>query len=238
MALRNDFEERKNEVCLYIDLLQNISKPGQKFCKIDQRQRNILFANLYLLLYNLIESTVCKCEEELTQEFSQHSLLNISLYIEKIKSQWIMTISQAHNQNMQERETGVKKLFEKLLDIENNTLGADFRFKKSTNVDNTVVEDAFTSYGIPLEIDKNLKTEISCHRRNNEGLTQLIRNERNALAHGNKSFVESGQDITFSDAKQYANIIFKYLESIIASLESFISEKKYLCAYSKKDKPS
>lgn len=238
MALRNDFEERKGDVCLYIDLLRSISEPGRNRLRIDQKQQNILLASLYLLLYNLIESTICKCEDEITREFSKHKLSEIPLYIEEMKSQWVMTISQAGDSKSQTREAGAKDLFEKLINIEHNTLDATFRFKKSTNVDHSTIIAAFKSYGIPLEIDKKLQKAISCRRQNNEGLTQLIRSERNALAHGDKSFVESGQDIAFNDAEEYADIIFKYLDSIVASIESFISEKKYLCTYSKKDKPS
>ena len=65
--LRDDFEERLQEIETYLDLLDMLEKqvrlgpPMMGESTISAQQQKILYSSVYLQLYNLVEATVHWC---------------------------------------------------------------------------------------------------------------------------------------------------------------------------------
>jgi len=55
----------------------------------------------------------------------------------------------------------------------------------------------------------------------------IVKNDRNHLAHGSKSFIECSQDKTFREIKDYKTKIFRYLDSYVNAVDKYIEEEKY-----------
>ena len=56
----------------------------------------------------------------------------------------------------------------------------------------------------------------------------MIKNFRNQLAHGERSYSELGRDYLKSDIEKYSNATFDYLDGFIKIIEKYISEEGYL----------
>ena len=61
-------------------------------------------------------------------------------------------------------------------------------------------------------------------------LTEL-KDYRNALAHGNDSFADIGSKVTFNQMVDYKDKTFKYLDKYIATISTYVSDKKYRVSY-------
>jgi len=229
MSLRNDYEERKNDVKAYVMLIEQIDT--QKF---SQTSRRILRANVFILLYNLIESTIANCGRELDSEFVTVTTAQIHDLTEPIVNYWIRftlfsnpTKKGKIRFSDQLRQERVKTLTEKFL-TPTLPLELEFNFGGEGNLDNDEIKKIFGKYGIETALPKKLHQEVCRHRFNSgKGVLQFIKDTRNALAHGEKSFTEFG-DYSTQEINDFAVIVFEYLEFMIGIIEDFVKNKKYL----------
>jgi DNA-binding phage protein len=56
----------------------------------------------------------------------------------------------------------------------------------------------------------------------------MIKNKRNDLAHGNKSFAEIGKDITVEELLKIKEEVTAYLEQILNNINQYITGQDYL----------
>ena len=56
----------------------------------------------------------------------------------------------------------------------------------------------------------------------------MIKNKRNDLAHGNKSFAEIGRDITVEELLTIKEEVIAYLEQILNNINQYITRQDYL----------
>lgn len=54
-----------------------------------------------------------------------------------------------------------------------------------------------------------------------------IKNKRNDLAHGNKSFSDVGSFLTYNELEDYKERTLGFLEFLIRKFQIFVSEKKF-----------
>lgn len=73
----------------------------------------------------------------------------------------------------------------------------------------------------------NFKSKSKSQDLNNVVSIDNIKNERNALAHGRKSFLETGSNYTVNDLKNYYNEIVILMDDILKSVNQFIKNKDY-----------
>ncbi|MDR1270871.1 MAG: hypothetical protein LBK82_15255 [Planctomycetaceae bacterium] len=224
MPLREDYEERKKQVEDYLIFLKGIER-STALPQVTPVQQKILYASAYLLLYNLIESTVTNCGKELDGTLSEISVAQLRNLTEAIRLHWLKHTSQ-YNKSEDKRLQGIQDLYDKLLDT-TSLLEIKFDFDGTGNLDNKKIEEIMSKYGINTTMSRELETKIKKHVLDNMGTLQTIKHYRNALAHGEKSFAECGEH-SVDKIQEIANTVFEYLEFIIGQIEDFIRDEKYL----------
>ena len=92
----------------------------------------------------------------------------------------------------------------------------------SGNIDAKKVKEVSEKYGFSCQTDYR-------STKNGEKLL-IVKSQRNALAHGDLSFQDCGQDYTIQDMITIKNEVLNYLDEILNNIEVFLSEQKYLVA--------
>jgi hypothetical protein len=237
MSLRDDYNERKGDVRAYVTLIKRIDAPRIGARRLPQKSRCIFRANVFIILYNLIESTVANCGKELDDEFVSMTTTQIHNMTEPIVNYWLkFTLfgcltpkgKVRFKDNVNSGNVNIETLTKKLLDPQ-SLLELKFDFGRGGgNLDNVKIKEIFMKYGIEADMPEKLHQEVCQYRLNSgKGILQFIKDTRNALAHGEKSFTEFG-DYSSQEIENFTKIVFEYLEFLIGIIEDFITNKKYL----------
>lgn len=214
-----NFDIRKKEVERYFSFLSIIDrdetllkykKDNNLFVeeKISKDIQRILIANSFLILYNLIESTVRNSILAIYEKIKEDEV-NYTVLSSNLKKIWLQKKTKnLSKNNLEEIITSV---------IENEIIAL-------TN------DDINISGNIDAEKIRGLAKEIGFEKSKNEKNGQnlvTIKNKRNGLAHGNHTFYDVGKDYTVNDINRYKQETFEYLSDVITNIEIFITTKKY-----------
>ena len=220
--LFEDFDERAQEVSKYFFLLKNLEQGSiklimgnsnnQKVKNIDTELEKTLKATGFLLLYNLIESTIRNAIEAIFDD-----LTNQKVSFDDLRDEIKKIIIQNFKQN---------KSSDNLLNTINNIaldiISASFDKEKlfSGNIDARKIKQTAEAYGFSYQTNAR-KTQ-----NGNELLK--IKTNRNDLAHGFKSFEEVGRDATADELLQIKKRVICYLREILQNIENYILKQEYL----------
>jgi MAE_28990/MAE_18760-like HEPN len=165
-----------------------------------------LKANGFLLLYNLVESTLKNAIESIVDEFRQRrvSFDGCRLEVRKL----VLKNLKQHDPD---------KIVNNLSAIATDVLVASFRKETiaAGNVDARLVRKLAECYGF-----------ASPSIRSDELLT--VKSNRNDLAHGLKSFAEVGRDFDLSRLDSIREEVVEFLKALLASIEAYIINQAYL----------
>lgn len=227
-----EFNERSKDVSEYLALLEfidsiatnkhsplkNESNDGKEITyTLNRETQKILRANFYLLLYNLVESTINSIiavivdainDESVTLEHLATRLVHLhieGLYDKVSSSQRIVQISKDLFQKAVQKET---VLLDKLC------------FNTSGNVDYDNFQKIVGTIGCrgSLTIDERIVKEAM----------NRTKNHRNKLAHGNWSFSTAGTSLTLAQIINDHNNVVGFLRQSLNNLEDYLDKKKYL----------
>lgn len=242
----DDFNQRKSEIEKYFDFLEKIESDyrflrpidqSQPPYKIDDDHLKIFRANGFLILYNLVESTVLNCIISIFDDISTKQRDGKKIYYsdvrEEIKKFWIKSCYNHDDKIKKDTVTNqFYLLFEKIsagisLQIEKN------KIELSGNLNALKIREIAKTLGLSLD--------QSHYRDHLHGEVLLnIKNHRNALAHGHKSFIEIGKDFTYNGdgqdgtkglgLKHFKDYAIQHLESFIKDIQQYIQQEKYLKA--------
>ena len=205
----------------YIDKIEThkkekiISSVGLEFIPTRELQK-ILRSKCFLLLYNLIESSVRNsilsvydCVHDESLKFDQIS--------EKLQKIWI---KYKHKQ-LPNSDKNVQKWIKSLIEDVYN--GSQINLSKETinisgNLDYDNIKKIVDTYGFYGTLSNSKSIENSINK---------VKAERNLLAHGNKTFCQSGSIITFSDLISIKNNVTCFLKEYLTNVEIYIDNKKY-----------
>ncbi len=215
--MRNDFQERKEEVLRFLDFVDQLD--SKRFQVVEsnsmipalehislQELLKTLKANSFLLLYNLVESTVKNAIEAIFDRLSRES---ISYDICRAELQRVVLKNlRAHN---------IKKIHVELRGIAVDVVAKTFRKETlfSGNVDAREIRDTAREFGF-----------LSPIANGNELLT--VKTNRNDLAHGDKTFAAVGADYDVPRLLRIANDIYDYLEEFVTNIENYLNTKAYI----------
>lgn len=224
--LIRDYNERKQEIECYYKFIRKISSKSyilkntrtkRNEC-LDDRITKILKANVFLLLYNLIESTIDKTVEYMCIKITG-SNMKYNEVIEEIKTQWSKVQVKTHlNSN---DEGALRKGLKQILD---NTINDYIKFenqyklKYRDNIDSNELRKIAKDFGFNLKFAPSLK--------GGKSLDEILQ-KRNNLAHGSTLFSDCGRDYTLTDLTQYKNDTYKILEKFLKTINSYIKEQEY-----------
>ncbi len=215
--VKRDFNQRKNEINTYFIFLENlltydtVSWNDNSPKKISPELRGIMKANIFLMLYNLTESSISAAIEQ----------IHISIKKEKIPFDDIKEGIKVKLVKYLKNKKKVEKFINEINEISIDIISSCFDKKDvfSGNAGRSEINDLAKQYGFSTNSDYK-KT------KHGEKL-QKVKNHRNELAHGNFSFREIGKDYTLTDIRDFKDEIIAYLERIIENIETYIDQKEY-----------
>jgi hypothetical protein len=230
--LANAFRERLAEIDAYLDLLDAVQKQiatgTSTGLAVTEQQQRILHSSVYLQLYNLVEATITRCIDAVSEaaagggQWLPHDLSD------QIRRQWVRSmIRDDDDLNPPNRLDGAVHLADTLIAAQPV---AKFTIKKGKggNWDDTVIEDFTKRLGLVLTIKPGLKTEVKRRRRDDKGALELIRKMRNDLAHGGLSFEQCGASDVVSDLRTLKRWTAEYLAVVVDQFEAFIAGYEFL----------
>ncbi len=226
-----DFELKVEEIDEYFSFIKTTTHLKEDFdktktIKVSQTVYNVLKANLFLLLYNLIESSFKNALEKIYIDITNNSLTYTKV-IPEIKRIWLE--KKYKNFENMEIPKNIKKS-EYIMNIIDNIAGDVIEIKFYTNekkrknddisgnIDAREINRINKKYGIELENNTNIKKEHLL----------TIKTQRNNLAHGDESFNKCGESYFISDLEEIKNESIEYMRFILNHIKSFIENKKYL----------
>lgn len=227
-----EFHERQEDVCEYLKLLiffdslatnkrktiEGESYNGKIISFLPNREcQKILRANLYLLLYNLVESTINTIIIVVKDAINDE---NVSL--DKLETRLI----NLHIAGVYKDVTSTNKILERSKDL----------YRKATNKESVFIEKfGFnTSGNVDYDYFQKIVGAIGCRSRVNldeeKVKVAMIRTKdhRNRLAHGNCSFSSAGSMLTLQQIREDYDCIVDFLKQSLDNLEIFLNSKKYL----------
>ena len=217
-----DFNARVKEINEYFLFLNGLINETTKLAisedsdeqtikTIDSELAKTLKANSFLLLYNLIESSMRNAIEAIFDELKSKKVSFDSARIE---------IRKVVLQNFKSRSPD--DIHTRITDISLDIITAGFKSKElfSGNIDREEITKTARKYGFSYDTDYS-KT------KHGENLYKIMQN-RNDLAHGNKSFSEVGKDLSIEDLIKVKNEVVEYIGQILINIEIYLDEKEYL----------
>ena len=222
---KQDFAKRKTEIDNYFKLLIVFDDDDTKLHykneegiiieeKIQHQAQVILIANAFLILYNLIESTVRNSIIDIYAriEDAEVSYENLTDNLKKI---WIKEITNDLKEANYRSDTLRDRIFtlaEKILKREAILLSEE-HIDFAGNIDAKKIRELANTIGF----------DITSNGRELEE----IKNKRNRLAHGEQTFYDVGKDFSVTQIINFKNETFKYLSDVIEKIEKFITDKNY-----------
>jgi hypothetical protein len=217
-----DFETRVqeiNEYFLFVEslidgrmkLVKSEDNSEQKIRVIDRDLAKTLKANGFLLLYNLIESSMGNAIEAIFDELKSQNIPFDSVRTE---------IKKVVLQNFKNRSPD--SIHTEIQDISIDIITFSFNKKKlfSGNINRKAITDTAKKYGFSCDTNYS-KT------KHGKSLDSIMQNRKD-LAHGNKSFSEVGRDTSIGDLLKVKEEVIEYVGQILKNINSYIDKKEYL----------
>lgn len=186
---------------------------------IDRELQKTLRASTYLLLYNLMESTMSESIDAIHETIKEegHSLLELSEKLHKVILQSFSKGLTEEKVSEFSRDNGDVR--ERLFD-----LGYDKKKLFSGNIDCGVIEKYCRKYGIMVSPYRYDDTPLLWDTE----VIKAIKQKRNALAHGSESFAHCGQNMLIDNIDDNLKSVEAVLMGVFNGLNSFLTQRKYL----------
>jgi len=220
-----EFKERVKEVNLYFAFLTSVvskdihlhsTKTGEGQ-QVDVEIQKILKANLFLILYNLVEAIIKKSIQEIYDSIERDGL---PYKLTRPEIQKIL-ITHRYKQIRESSPTNFVQAIEELLTDALNDAAVKLdpaSIPISGNLDAQEIRKLARVYGFS-------ETTKKAKRGGSDLLT--VKNQRNLLAHGNLTFSECGRNYNINDLKRIKNEVIWFLEDILKNIKLYIDAKEY-----------
>jgi len=215
-----DFNSRVKEVESYFSFLEKLitknpklyysSNKTRQLQPIDAELVKILKANGFLLLYNLVESTIKNSIDAIYDELGRN---NVSFN----------TIKQGFKKVVLKNLKGTSSddfllnLNDIAIEIIKKSYASDNSI--SGNLDAKKIRELASIYGFSEKIHKNAKG-------GNKLLT--VKTNRNSLAHGNVTFSDCGKNYTIQDLLEIKREVIIYIRGILSNINGYLNRNEYL----------
>lgn len=235
MIIREEFHKRKVEINSFYEVLEiielenpyitaknlNLGEANQQILLfINSSKVDTLRSTTYLLLYNLIESTVYNSVTSIFDEISDKGLKYFEI-IEEVQKYWLNNIYK-HDEK-KKKETIIETIMNVAIQIFNDTITL-----ASNEINYGGSLDARTIFMTAQSMKINIGNVQRIYDENKHGHTlKDIKQKRNWLAHGEKSFIEVGCTCSFEQLVETKEYVFAFLNEFIFSVESYINNQQY-----------
>jgi len=221
--LFQDFNNRSKEVSKYFIFLKNLEQStarlslydvngnNKKNKHIDEDLLKTLKASAFLLLYNLVESTMRNAIEAIFDELQINRISYDEIRPELKK----IVLKNINKRNPKKLCSEINKIAVDII-----TVGFEKDDLFSGNIDARKIRDTADEYGFSYQTD---------YEKTANGIYLLtVKENRNDLAHGLKSFTEVGRDKTADELLEIKNKVVSYLRQILINVDQYIASQDYL----------
>ena len=230
------FEERLTEIEAYLGFLEGIEaearsgppRLGADGVLITTQQQRILYSGVFLQLYNLIEATVVKCLDGVTEVSLKAGTWAPGDLTAEVRREWVRVTARTHvDLNYENRLDGALCLCQHLVDA---LPVPGFKVEKGGggNWDDEAIETIARRLGFDLRVSPGTYSAIKRPFKDDLGPLALVRKLRNSLAHGNISFAECGENLTVCQLRDLTDRTATYLREIVAAFRTCIEDHEYL----------
>ena len=208
MILDLHFKRRKDDVkahfrCLsFIDSIESHkNRPIVDFNSgrqmyVDQQMQCCMKGQTMIVLYNMVESSVCECLNYIYDAVADDSLTYAEL-TDEMRNMWTLSYKREKTQEMDLDEAFKMSLKTKFGELAINTSGS---------IDIRKIYEAFEKHGCKIDVDKREEC-------GNSFLT--VKNKRNQLAHGNVSFSQCRSAYLLRDLEKIKQDIITFIPVVI-----------------------
>lgn len=175
-------------------------------------------ANIIMMLYNAVESTVSQCLEKVHDRINANNLKYEELS-DDIKK--LIAVYYGHSIDQANNVDNAMEYVLRFSDFINGNVNISISYEELTkkyqmysgNLDTREILNVLKKYGINFEQRcSELKT---------------IKDYRNKLAHGEESFEEIGRTLSVQQLQEMENRTFEYLETMITEITKYLDEEKF-----------
>lgn len=219
MTIQGNFIKRAEDIeetFHLVDFIANIeshrnlpiTNPNGSKLFVSQEMQCALKAQFLMVLYNIIESTVCDCLNTFYDSIADDGLTFAELS-DEMRDIWKIYLKRKSNPDHQKNDTELMGMVICFRSLAVNISGS---------LDIRKVIDVFSKHGCNLD-------ETNRDKYSNSFL--VVKNKRNNLAHGNISFSECGSNYMVSDLQKFKEDILNGMQEVVNQAKEYISSKKY-----------
>lgn len=230
------YEERRSEIDAYFSLLEALERQlesgpprlGEDGPVITATQLRIMYSNVFILLYNLVEAIVNKCSIVLCAAITQEEKWFPGDLSDQLKTEWVL--GYIKNDPQLSHKNRIKKSMEMFDHLVSSLPIRYMSIVKSNggNWDDVEISKFSRKVGCKLIVRESSRRAVSRHFVDDHGALKYVVVCRNKLAHGELSFAECGTDFTVSRLHELRNAIIEYMLDIVKSFENFIDNHSFL----------
>lgn len=224
-SLAEGFEERVAEVNAYLEFLTTMEEQAQHgpprlqgaAHPISVQQQRILYASVYLQLYNLVEATMSRCIEAIAKAVVKDGRWKPSDLTLSFRREWVRATARTHDDLASDRRlTNALLVCEQL--VASLPVESSFVIDKGGggNWDDSSIEIFIKRLGFPVAaVSRPVRRAVKEKFRDEFGALTVVKQFRNSLAHGSISFAESAQDMTVLRLIALKDITVNYLREVV-----------------------
>lgn len=220
MILDAQFEQRKNDVEVHFRCLSFIdgveSHKGQPITDtlsgrqllVDQQMQCCMKGQTLVVLYNLVESTICECLNYIYDAVADDELTYAAL-TDEMRKMWTQSCKRDNRPEGDLDEPSKMPL---------KTIFTELAINTSGSIDIRKIYDTFGKHGCVIAVDKRDECGNSF---------LIVKSKRNLLAHGNVSFSQCGSGFLLRDLEKIRQDIVSFLAIVIEAAKRFVEDKSY-----------
>ncbi len=213
-----DFEKRVKEIEVYLRHVEAIEEKDGKLSVETARRRvlrkinpelvKVLKANMFLLLYNLVESSVRQSLIEIFDTITAEQM-SYEEASDQVKMLWI---GKGHSKF---KNKSAEQIFQILASLAQDIVKLEFGDGTISggNIDGRKIRELSDVYGFSSAVHKNARDGTKLFE---------VKKHRNNLAHGLESFAECGRNYTVSDLRQAKHEVVMYLRGILRNISRYL----------------
>ena len=165
-------------------------------------------AQTLMILYNMVESTICECLNYIYDAVADDELTYAEL-TNDMRSMWTNSCRRASRAEQNWSEAAKMPV---------KTVCEELAINTSGSIDIRKIYEIFEKHGCTIAEDM---------REGCGGSFLTVKKKRNRLAHGNESFSQCGSNYLFSELDKMRKDIMTFLPVVIETTKKFVEEKGY-----------
>ncbi|MGV6491910.1 MAE_28990/MAE_18760 family HEPN-like nuclease [Stenotrophomonas rhizophila] len=221
-SVKEEVDRRLQEIEILLRFIKEIERPRSRVRAVmpaSASSATILKASIFLLLYNAIESCVRMSFQQMYSEMRTEGVSFADVH-DGIKDVWIkqefsVSAATANQETYMERAKKIAYgvVLTSLPELDPRKLPI------SGSLDGGAIRKLCNKHGISFNVPK---------RANGGAELATIKEQRNSLAHGHKSFAECGRDYGVSDLERIYKQTKHFLSGFTKCMAKFNASKGFL----------